>query len=82
MVRGFYATTLLQLGWKPSAADPYSYRRGRERLIFLVEPKKPAKGKAVAGPDVMFVVTPDPETGVVPTAAPASGPAVDDRALF
>ena len=49
VVRGFYTTTLIQLGWKPSAADPYSYRRGRERLIFLVEPKKPVKGKPVAG---------------------------------
>ena len=85
VVRGFYATTLIQLGWKPSAADPYSYRRGRERLIFLVEPKKPAKGKAASGLDVMFVVTPDPEAAVTPasaTAAPAPDPVMDDRALF
>jgi hypothetical protein len=56
-VRDFYAATLLQLGWKPTAADPHSYRRGPERLIFLVEPKTPVKGQAAL--EVMFVVTPD-----------------------
>ena len=85
VVRGFYANTLLQLGWKPLAADPYSYRRGRERLIFLVEPKKPAKaGQKASGLDVMFVVTPDPDPAVTPAsaAAPAAASAADDRALF
>lgn len=83
VVRGFYAATLIQLGWKPSAADPYSYRRGRERLIFLVEPKKPAKsGQKASGLDVMFVVTPDPDPAVTPASASAPSAAADDRALF
>jgi hypothetical protein len=59
-VRGFYAATLGQLGWKPSATEPYVYRRGRERLIFLIEPRRLRRGSGVAkGLDVIFVVMPE-----------------------
>jgi hypothetical protein len=72
VVRSFYTATLAQLGWKP-AADAYTYHRGRERLIFLVDPKT-ARGRA-AGLDVIFVVTPDPDPSVTPAVAPAPAPA-------
>jgi hypothetical protein len=90
VVRSFYVATLAQLGWKPAAADPYTYRRGRERLIFLVDPKRAAPNAKAAQPkpvglDVVFVVSPDAEPAVTPTLAPAAAPAAapeDDRALF
>jgi hypothetical protein len=60
VVRGFYAATLAQLGWKASDTEPYVYRRGRERLIFLVEPRRPRQGqRAVRGLEAVFVITPD-----------------------
>jgi hypothetical protein len=60
VVRGFYAATLTQLGWRASETEPYVYHRGRERLIFLVEPRRPRKGqKVVKGLEAVFVITPD-----------------------
>lgn len=61
VVRGFYSATLTQLGWKPSADEPYVYNRGRERLIFLVEPRRVRPGaRAMRGLEAVFVVTPAP----------------------
>jgi hypothetical protein len=60
VVRGFYAATLAQLGWRASETEPYVYHRGRERLIFLVEPRRQRKGqKAAKGLEAVFVITPD-----------------------
>lgn len=60
VVRGFYAATLTQLGWRASETEPYVYRRGRERLIFLVEPRRARKGaRPVRGLEAVFVITPD-----------------------
>lgn len=64
VVRGFYAATLTQLGWRPSDAEPYVYIRGRERLIFLVEARRPAKGRAQKGLEAVFVITPAPNGSV------------------
>lgn len=59
VVRGFYAATLTQLGWKPSDVEPYVYHRGRERLIFLVEPRRARSGgRPPRGLDAVFVITP------------------------
>jgi hypothetical protein len=61
VVRGFYAATLTQLGWRPSEAEPYVYHRGRERLIFLVEPRRARRGgRPPRGLEAVFVITPDP----------------------
>ncbi len=62
VVRGFYAATLAQLGWKPSDAEPYVYHRGRERLIFLVEPRRARRtgARPPRGLEAVFVITPDP----------------------
>lgn len=62
VVRGFYAATLTQLGWKPSDSEPYVYHRGRERLIFLVEPRRARRAGArpPRGLEAVFVITPDP----------------------
>lgn len=69
VVRGFYAATLTQLGWRASETEPYVYHRGRERLIFLVEPRRPRKGqKAVKGLEAVFVITPD-SRGPAPVSA-------------
>lgn len=60
VVRGFYAATLAQLGWRASETEPYVYHRGRERLIFLVEPRRPKAGKrALKGLEAVFVITPE-----------------------
>jgi hypothetical protein len=60
VVRGFYAATLAQLGWRASDTEPYVYHRGRERLIFLVEPRRPRRGQRTAkGLEAVFVITPD-----------------------
>ena len=60
VVRGFYAATLTQLGWRASDTEPYVYHRGRERLIFLVEPRRPRRGQRTAkGLEAVFVITPD-----------------------
>ena len=59
VVRGFYAATLTQLGWRPSETEPYIYHRGPERLIFLVEPRRRG-GRPTRGVQAVFVVTPDP----------------------
>jgi len=61
VVRGFYAATLTQLGWKPSQTEPYVYHRGREQLIFLVEPRRARRGgRPPRGLEAVFVITPDP----------------------
>jgi hypothetical protein len=72
MVRGFYAATLAQLGWKASANEPYVYHRGRERLIFLVEPRRAkGRGRAPPGLEAVFVITPESRVaGPTPAAAP------------
>ena len=60
VVRGFYAATLSQLGWKASETEPYVYHRGRERLIFLVEPRRArGRGRAAKGLEAVFVITPE-----------------------
>jgi len=60
VVRGFYAATLTQMGWKPSPAEPYVYTRGREKLTFLVEPRRARAGaRAARGLDAVFVISPD-----------------------
>lgn len=94
VVRSFYTATLAQLGWKPLAADAYTYKRGRERLIFLVDAKRATKAvPKPVGLDVVFVVTPDPETAPTTASAtvtaapipPAAAPKAkheDDRAIF
>ena len=66
VVRGFYAATLTQLGWKPSDAEPYVYHRGRERLIFLVEPRRARRGaRPPRGLEAVFVITPAPVASAV-----------------
>lgn len=60
VVRGFYAATLAQLGWRPAENEPYVYQRGRERLIFLVEPQRSRAGRSGRGLEAVFVITPDP----------------------
>ena len=60
VVRGFYAATLTQLGWKASDNEPYVYQRGRERLIFLVEPRRGRGARTGRGLEAVFVITPDP----------------------
>lgn len=73
VVRGFYAATLTQLGWKSSKSEPYVYRRGGERLIFLVEPRRARRGgRPPRGLEAVFVITPDsPAKAIV--AEPAGG---------
>ncbi len=56
-VRSFYAAILPRLGWTPTGPEVYIYRRGRERMIFRVEPAKGAPGL-----NVIFVVTPEAST--------------------
>jgi hypothetical protein len=69
VVRGFYAATLAQLGWRASESEPYVYRRGGERLIFLVEPRRNRRGQRLARSlEAVFVVTPDTRA-----AAPTAG---------
>lgn len=63
VVRSFYASTLPALGWRAEAAQPYAYRRGRERLLLHVSPAKPKGVLAV------FVLTPE---GAAATQAPSS----------
>lgn len=58
VVRGFYAATLSQLGWKASQAEPYVYHRGREILTFRVEPRKLGRGSVGRGLEAVFVVAP------------------------
>jgi len=71
VVRGFYAATLTQLGWKASGSEPYVYHRGREKLIFLVEPRRArGRGRAPRGLEAVFVITPESRV-VVPTPAGA-----------
>lgn len=74
VVRGFYAATLAQLGWKASQSEPYVYRRGRERLIFLVEARRARSGRPARGLEAVFVVTPD-SPGKVLDPALAAGSA-------
>jgi len=74
VVRGFYAATLAQLGWKASQSEPYVYRRGRERLIFLVEARRSRSGRPARGLEAIFVVTPD-SPGKVLDPALATGSA-------
>lgn len=60
VVRGFYSATLAQLGWRASETDPYVYHRGRERLIFLVEPRRRRPGgRPLKGLEAVFVITPE-----------------------
>lgn len=60
VVRGFYAATLTQMGWKPSPAEPYVYTRGREKLTFLVEARRTRAGvRPPRGLEAVFVITPD-----------------------
>jgi hypothetical protein len=69
VVRGFYAATLAQLGWKASDTEPYVYHRGRERLIFLVEPRRArGRGRPPRGLEAVFVITPESRAAI---AAPA-----------
>jgi hypothetical protein len=70
VVRGFYAATLAQLGWKASTTEPYVYHRGRERLIFLVEARR-ARGRARAprGLEAVFVIAPESRVAATPTGA-------------
>ncbi len=69
VVRSFYSATLTQLGWRPTVDDPYVYHRGRERLVFLVEPRKPAAGRpAAAVVEAVFVVTPDARPAEIPAS--------------
>ncbi|MEO6339529.1 MAG: hypothetical protein ABIO39_05795 [Caulobacteraceae bacterium] len=56
-VRSFYAAILPRLGWTPTGPEVYIYRRGRERMIFRVEPAKGAPGL-----NAIFVVTPETPT--------------------
>jgi hypothetical protein len=66
VVRGFYAATLAQLGWKASASEPYVYHRGRERLIFLVEPRRArGRGRAPRGLQAVFVITPESRVAAI-----------------
>ena len=68
VVRGFYAATLSQLGWKASETEPYVYHRGQERLIFLVEARRArGRGRAPRGLEAVFVITPESR---VASAAP------------
>ncbi len=53
-VRSFYAAILPRLGWTPTGPEVYIYKRGRERMIFRVEPAKSGPGL-----NVVFVVTPE-----------------------
>ena len=69
VVRGFYAATLAQLGWRASQGEPYVYHRGRERLIFLVEDRAPRGGRPQRGLEAVFVITPEDQA-----ALPATGP--------
>jgi hypothetical protein len=67
VVRGFYAATLSQLGWRSSESDPYVYHRDEERLIFLVEPRRARNGgRPRRGLEAVFVVTP----AALPTSRP------------
>ena len=66
VVRGFYAATLAQLGWRASANEPYVYRRGRERLIFLVEDIPTRRGAPRRGLEAVFVITPEDQTALAP----------------
>ncbi len=60
VVRGFYAATLVQLGWKPMPNDPSTYMRGRERLSFTVETGRGRKRLlAQRGLEAVFVLSPD-----------------------
>lgn len=60
VIRGFYAATLPQLGWKPAGAEQYVYRRGRERLTFTVEPRRARSGgRAPNGLEAVFMLIPD-----------------------
>jgi hypothetical protein len=73
VVRGFYAATLTQLGWRPSGSESYVYTRGREKLIFLVEAAPPRRGRSSRGLEVVFVITPL-DRSAPPAAAPGPGP--------
>ena len=69
VVRGFYAATLSQLGWKASETEPYVYHRGGERLIFLVEPRRArGHGRAPKGLEAVFVITPETRVASAATA--------------
>lgn len=60
VVRGFYAATLAQLGWRASDTDPYVYHRGRERLMFLVEPSRARRGpRGARSLEAVFLITPE-----------------------
>jgi hypothetical protein len=73
VVRGFYSATLAQLGWRASEIEPYVYRRGQARLIFLVEPRRKRPGqRAQKGLEVVFVITPE-------ARAPTTGRRTDER---
>ncbi len=56
-VRSFYAAILPRLGWTPTGPEVYIYRRGRERMIFRVEPAKGGPGV-----NAIFAVTPEATT--------------------
>jgi hypothetical protein len=64
VVQAFYASTLGALGWRPSPAEPYAYRRGRERMILHVMAPSPALRT-----EVVFVLTPE---GQPPPPAPVA----------
>jgi hypothetical protein len=59
VIRGFYAATLAQLGWRASDGEPYVYHRAGERMLFLVETRRRAGGVGRAL-QAIFVVSPSP----------------------
>jgi hypothetical protein len=59
VIRGFYAATLAQLGWRASDSEPYVYHRAGERMLFLVETRRRARGAGRAL-QAIFVVSPAP----------------------
>lgn len=73
VVRGFYAATLAQLGWTSTESEPYVYRRGGERLIFLVDVKAPRGPRPARRLEAVFVITPDEAAGASPAPAGAPG---------
>jgi hypothetical protein len=68
VVRGFYAATLAQLGWRASEHEPYVYHRGGEQLIFLVEPARRGPRRLEA----VFVITPAEQAGAAGAPEPSA----------
>ena len=68
-VRGFYASTLPSLGWRASTAEPFVYRRGRERLVLVIEPAPVGRAPRSASTprqdlEAVFVLSPAPASAL------------------